>query len=621
MLEIGRSQGTPAFRAQLSLALACLLSATLAGTATGLRASWPGPPPNGELPLHLWVDGHVRSVAFMLYFGQDPEPVLELVSPTGRIIKQRSTPGAPEVTYHKEPLVGTKYLLVTKPETGEWKVLINGNNRLPKGSYDVSYSLDVEDQLILEARLQYFPDAGLNFVFTASLDQPAIQVSNVDLYCYYYATDRTDVKGQLIFKAAGTGDNRRPPGRDFTSVPWRPSRLGKYQIVAVMKGLMEGHPFLRQGQQEIDYRKDLSSLPRLSPGKTYSLQKQSERGLALLFNFQVLTISGGRVLVESFGGLLGREPVYENLDLEFVSMHGMIIEPVTIKVPPVAGAMSASKPEARRQGPTAPPVKATAPPVCAPASSIDATASLPSATVLAVDLERSILTVEDGPNNVLVWTVRKPASELLKCLKIGQSLPLDRRLSSGTWLTYVSACGGTESHQCKCDARYNKYASIGGDMGQGCFGEVSCNYKKCSASASASEKGLTWRQISKNPATGTILVGCGLECDSHNGDTACTEALPLLCIKRAGAGFPLPVPAGVSRHLWSGGVVGTTRATVPPKTLAGATALCAKEFGAAWRVAEFHDGWQWSDTYGSVGDPSKRFWVHMKDRPGATCWR
>jgi hypothetical protein len=132
---------------------------------------------------------------------------------------------------------------------------------------------------------------------------------------------------------------------------------------------------------------------------------------------------------------------------------------------------------------------------------------------------------------------------------------------------------------------------------------------------------LTWRQISKNPATGTILVGCGLECDSHNGDTACTEALPLLCIKRAGAGFPLPVPAGVSRHLWSGGVVGTTRATVPPKTLAGATALCAKEFGAAWRVAEFHDGWQWSDTYGSVGDPSKRFWVHMKDRPGATCWR
>jgi hypothetical protein len=594
------------------LALACLLSATLAGTATGQRASWPVPPPNGELPLHLWVDGHVRSAAFMLYFGQDPEPVLELVSPTGRIIKQRSTPGPPEVTYHKEPLPGTKYLQVTKPEPGEWKVLINGNNRLPKGSYDVSYSLDVEDQLVLEARLQYFPDAGLNFVFTAALDQPAIQVSNVDLYCYYYATDRADVKGQLIFKAAGTGDNRRPPGRVFTSVPWRPSRLGKYQIVAVMKGLMEGHPFLRQDQQEIDYRNDLSSLPRLSPGKTYSLLKQSERGLALLFNFQVLTISGGRVLVEKFGGLLGGEPVHENLDLEFVSMHGMIIEPGTIKVPPVAGAMSASKPEARRQGPTAPPV-------CAPASSMDNTASLPSATVLAVDLERSILTVEDGPNNVLVWTVRKPASELLKCLKIGQSLPL---FASGTWFTDVSACGGMDSHPCKCNARYNKYAGIGGNMGQGCFYDASCKDKKCSASASASARGLTWRQISRNPATGTILVGCGVECDSYNGDTPCTAALPLLCIKKAGAGFPLPIPAGESRYNWSGGVVGTTRATVPPKTLAGANALCAKEFGAAWRVAEFHDG---GDLYfqanGSVGDPSKRFWVHINDQPGATCWR
>ncbi len=146
-------------------------------------------------------------------------------------------------------------------------------------------------------------------------------------------------------------------------------------------------------------------------------------------------------------------------------------------------------------------------------------------------------------------------------------------------------------------------------------------------------KGLTWKLVSTNAPTGTIRVGCGNsagqnECNPYQGDTACTAALPILCIKKAGTGFPLSRPASVNNisqyNKWSGGVVGTTSATVPPATLAGANALCVSEFGTGWRVAEFHDGWGWYfQAYGGVGDPTKRFWINANGpngQPSATCW-
>jgi hypothetical protein len=143
-------------------------------------------------------------------------------------------------------------------------------------------------------------------------------------------------------------------------------------------------------------------------------------------------------------------------------------------------------------------------------------------------------------------------------------------------------------------------------------------------------KGLTWRLISTNAPTGTIRVGCGTsssqnECNPTQGDTPWTTALPILCIRKTGTGFPLPTPVSVDNsnkyNKWAGGIVGTTSATVPPATLSGANALCANEFGADWRVAEFHDGWGWYfQAYGGVSPPTKRFWVHINDQPGATCW-
>ncbi|HET9211735.1 MAG TPA: flagellar hook-length control protein [Thermoanaerobaculia bacterium] len=142
---------------------------------------------------------------------------------------------------------------------------------------------------------------------------------------------------------------------------------------------------------------------------------------------------------------------------------------------------------------------------------------------------------------------------------------------------------------------------------------------------SQTPKGLTWKLLGTNSTTGTVTVGCWSGCNAYSGDTSCTTSLPILCIKKSGTGFPLPVPASVNNsdiyNQWSGGVVGTTQPTVPPATLAAANALCANEFGPDWRVAEFHDGWGWHfQAFGGVGNPSQNFWVDINDQPGATCW-
>lgn len=101
-----------------------------------------------------------------------------------------------------------------------------------------------------------------------------------------------------------------------------------------------------------------------------------------------------------------------------------------------------------------------------------------------------------------------------------------------------------------------------------------------------SGKGMTWKMIGTNTPTGTLKIGCANSCDAYKGDTACTTALPILCIKKSGAGFPLPPPPSVDNssryHRWTGGIVGTTAATVLPATLTAANALCAQTFGA-WR--------------------------------------
>ena len=151
------------------------------------------------------------------------------------------------------------------------------------------------------------------------------------------------------------------------------------------------------------------------------------------------------------------------------------------------------------------------------------------------------------------------------------------------------------------------------------------------AQTPASPKGLTWVHTLSNSQNGTITVGCGgtaAPCDAYKGDTVCTERLPLLCIYKPNPAFQVPVGLNNTDQYnkWSGGVVATT----PP--VAGnsfahrtdADKFCVTQFGAGWRVAEFHDGWGWHfQAYGGTVSaptiPSTRFWVQINDQP-ANCW-
>jgi len=77
------------------------------------------------------------------------------------------------------------------------------------------------------------------------------------------------------------------------------------------------------------------------------------------------------------------------------------------------------------------------------------------------------------------------------------------------------------------------------------------------------------------------------------------RGLPLLCIYKDPAAFPVPANLtfpGNPKAQWAYGVVATT----PPVAgatfahLADAEKFCVSTFGAAWRVAEFHEnpaGW------------------------------
>ena len=111
-------------------------------------------------------------------------------------------------------------------------------------------------------------------------------------------------------------------------------------------------------------------------------------------------------------------------------------------------------------------------------------------------------------------------------------------------------------------------------------------------------------------------------CNPYVGDTHCSKALPVLCVRKDGSA----APSGYSFGFYNGWIEGSLASTAP---VAGtsltsrdrADALCRAELGDGWVMAEFHDahgGW------GVVGndnqiDASARHWVHINDQPG-NCW-
>ncbi|MBC2876379.1 MULTISPECIES: hypothetical protein [Streptomyces] len=137
-------------------------------------------------------------------------------------------------------------------------------------------------------------------------------------------------------------------------------------------------------------------------------------------------------------------------------------------------------------------------------------------------------------------------------------------------------------------------------------------------------KAMTWTLLADGPS-GTVQVGGGPLSNPYQGDTATTTALPLLCLKVDGR----PVPAGITPGFYAGWARGTVAATAPIRgsrlsSRAVADGVCANNFGAGWRMAEFHDGrygtnlessggWSfWADGDVPAGT---RFWTAINDQP------
>ncbi len=170
--------------------------------------------------------------------------------------------------------------------------------------------------------------------------------------------------------------------------------------------------------------------------------------------------------------------------------------------------------------------------------------------------------------------------------------------------------------------------------------------------------GLTWGKERHDDRFGIDLVGCHgrpsteLEssCNAYVGDTPCSRALPVLCVKKTGAPRP-GYEVDSSDHSWvkesyRGWLEGELQLTPPVvgntlTSLDQANDLCSRQFGPGYRMAEFHDGrWvkemseqrffgdSWpEDTneggwnfwgYGNISGES-RFWVYIRDQQ-ANCW-
>ena len=141
-------------------------------------------------------------------------------------------------------------------------------------------------------------------------------------------------------------------------------------------------------------------------------------------------------------------------------------------------------------------------------------------------------------------------------------------------------------------------------------------------------RGMTWgRYGDSDPANGIVRVGCqppGFSCDAYYGDTACTDALPVMC-KAPVDPTPPPSVTPPNDQYWSGNAVDFTPPVAPATagltSLAAVNAYCAATFGVGWEVAEFHDGSGWNFlAYEVTPMPQSRVWLDINDQPSATCW-
>ena len=136
---------------------------------------------------------------------------------------------------------------------------------------------------------------------------------------------------------------------------------------------------------------------------------------------------------------------------------------------------------------------------------------------------------------------------------------------------------------------------------------------------SMSCKGMTWTVLQQNG--NSVRVGADRGTNPYRGDTSCAKSRPVLCFNRTMEG----PPSSEYAHGWSHGQVKATDYVTGNQLSSreAADGLCQQNFGAGWRMAEFHEGgmglyagdssgWAfWANGTLPVG---QRFWVSIYDQ-------
>jgi hypothetical protein len=177
------------------------------------------------------------------------------------------------------------------------------------------------------------------------------------------------------------------------------------------------------------------------------------------------------------------------------------------------------------------------------------------------------------------------------------------------------------------------------------------------------KKGMTWGKHVHDERNKIDLVGCYAKppaedndgqscCNAYVGDTKCSKALPILCIRKDGSPRPNYHVSGKGsafvNEYYYGWAEGRIALTPPIKgcdigSLENADFLCEKYCGEGYKIAEHHDGkwisgmdstrffgntWAATDVrneggwnfwaYGNISGGT-RFWVYIRDQQ-ANCW-
>ncbi len=128
-------------------------------------------------------------------------------------------------------------------------------------------------------------------------------------------------------------------------------------------------------------------------------------------------------------------------------------------------------------------------------------------------------------------------------------------------------------------------------------------------------------------AADVSLLTCALDktqepCNPFVGDKLCTAELPVACYK-PGARVPANLnQAGLGAGYATGGEVRATPAIAASgfQTRTDADRYCSAQFGAGWRILEYHDGSSGAIVTYSAIAPMTRLWVDVRDQRYANCW-